>query len=229
MNTELNQSELLNLQGYVIYKNIIPNDFLEKVKKSSIILKENILQNNLLETPKEYGTPKFCRHLDMASKFDPELYELYTSNLMLSIAKDLLKKDSIYLFNDQLVVKMPHEEFSFVAHTDNTYGPDPQAAINGNFRTITCAWVITDLTENNGPISILNKQTNQWDTPLAKAGDLIVWDGNTTHQSGKNESDNPRIIWVLVYSTHNLSQIKNVNDLGDMNTVDFTRFHTIKV
>jgi ectoine hydroxylase-related dioxygenase (phytanoyl-CoA dioxygenase family) len=124
---------------------------------------------------------------------------------------------------------MPYEDFSFIVHTDNTYGPDPQAAINGTFRTITCAWVVTDFTENNGPISILNKQTNQWDTPLAQAGDLIVWDGNTLHQSGKNESNNPRVAWVLVYSTHNLSQMKNVNDFDDMSTVDFTRFHTLKV
>ena len=26
---------------------------------------------------------------------------------------------------------------------------------------------------------LLNKQTNEWDTPLPKKGNIIVWNGNT--------------------------------------------------
>ena len=37
--------------------------------------------------------------------------------------KFYLMRDKIYLFNDQVVVKLPNEEFSFEPHRDNQFKP----------------------------------------------------------------------------------------------------------
>ena len=41
-----------------------------------------------------------------------------------------------YLFNDQVVVKLPNSGFVFEEHADNWYGPDPDGALEGKFKTI---------------------------------------------------------------------------------------------
>ena len=53
----------------------------------------------------------------------------------------------------------------------------------------------------------LNEENNEWDTPLPKKGDIIVWDGNTLHKSSINKTDKERVVWVCVYTTHDMKTI----------------------
>ena len=72
---------------------------------------------------------------------------------------------------DSLVMRMSDEDFEFEEHTDNQYGPNNELAKLNGFKTITCAWILDDFTHENGPISILNNETNQYQLFNNYAGD----------------------------------------------------------
>lgn len=222
-------SDQFNRIGYVHFEQVIPLADMQTVRDIGLAMKSEILDGNLLEKPKDFGAPVYSRSIDMSSKLNDKLTGLCASPWLIKIAKTILNKESIYLFNDQIVIKMPMEDFLFPAHADNWFGPDPQAAETGKFRTITCCWVLDDMTEFNGPISIIDSETNEWVTPMAKAGDLLIWDGNTMHKSNINTSENPRCVWLQIFATHDISHMRNVNDRPYVAPVDFTRFHSVKI
>ncbi len=181
--------------GYIVIPNCIPITDIENCKNLCLSIRNS-----------EYN-----KVISVASFLSPELFEYYTSDFMYDIATQLLETDELYLFNDQIVVKLPNEDFKFEKHTDNAYGPHNELALKGVFKTITCAWVLDDFTKENGPVSILNTNTNQWDVPLPKKGDMIIWDGNTLHESSINQTNKERAVWLCVYSTHDLTSIKPFN------------------
>ncbi len=195
-----------NKAGYVILESVIPADYLETAQRVTIELKQYLIDEGLIGTEKDFGAPFYWSGIDMAGMLSKELYDMYTSDFMHEIASKYLEAEP-YLFNDQIVVKMPNEEFQFSPHYDNQYGPDPEGAVKGHFKTITCAWILDDFTESNGPISLQHKETGEWSIPLPKAGDIMIWDGNTTHESGINRDINSRRIWLNVYSTINMSTL----------------------
>lgn len=202
--------EKFNNKGFILYENFIPQETLKRAKNITLSIKKDVIDKELLGTKKNFGVKFYWRGVDMASVLSDELYEMYTSDFMFNVAKDLLETDEIYLFNDQITTKLPNEDFVFQKHTDNELGPNNEMALNNEFRTITCCWVLDDFNENNGPIFILDKETDTWVRPLPKAGDMLVWDGNTPHYSEKNTTDTPRSAWVLVYSNRDLTKIPSV-------------------
>ena len=187
--------EKFKKQGYVIIPNCISDDKIEDCK--NICLSIRTSDNNQVNL--------------VASLSSADLFKYYTSDFMYDIATELLETDEIYLFNDQIVIKLPNEDLKFEKHTDNSWGPYNELALEGVFKTITCAWILDDFTIDNGPVSILNKQTNEWDIPLPKKGDMVIWDGNTLHESSINQSNKERAVWLCVYSTHDLTSIKPFN------------------
>lgn len=221
--------EQFSKTGYAHYKQVIPMHSVKLVRDIGLSMKQHILDSDLLENPKNFGAPVYSRSIDMASRLNETLETMYASEWMVNIAKSLLNQDTIYLFNDQFVVKLPNEDFAFPAHTDNWFGPNPSAAEQGLYKTITCCWVLDDMTENNGPISILTNDTHEWITPLAATGDMLVWDGNTPHKSTLNTSENPRCVWLQIYASKNIAEMKNVNPHHPISSVDFSRFHSIKL
>jgi len=213
--------ETFRMNGYIILNNCIPENELEKVREISMRLKEQIVTENLIGKPKEFGVPVFWKGIDMASKFEPQLFPIYTSRMMYEIASRLLATSDIFLFNDQIVTKLPNEDFEFKPHCDNQYGPNLELAQKGEFQTITCAWILDDLNEKNGAISFLNLNTNKWETPLVNAGSIMVWDGNTIHLSKGNQTDKPRRIWLLIYSSKDINTVES-------NLSYFKNFHNKK-
>lgn len=204
--------------GYVVIPGAIADEMIAKVRHISIALKQRMNEEHLPGDKKEFGVPVYWKGIDMASVHDKQLFDLYTQPFMYEFASTLLETPDVYLFNDQVVCKMPDEDFVFDAHCDNQYGPNPELARQGVFKTITCCWVIDDLTEENGAISFRNKHTGEWETPYAKSGSLMAWDGNTVHASGKNNSNAPRIVWLLIYANAEVAEIPS-----DANY--FNRFH----
>ena len=182
-------------QGYIVIPNCLSNTIIEDCKNICLSIR------NSTE----------IKVISVASFVSSELFKYYTSDFMYDIATELLETDTIHLFNDQIVVKLPNENFKFEIHSDNAYGPHNDLALKGEFKTITCAWILDDFTEENGPVSILNKQTNEWDTPLPKKGDMVIWDGDTLHHSSINKSNKERAVWLCVYSTHDLTSFKPYN------------------
>ena len=193
--------------GYIVIEDFISLNQSEELKNTCYSIKKEIVEKKLEGTPKPFGFEKYWKGLDMASTQAPKLYEFYTSRKMYNVAKLFLETKDVYLFNDQIVVKLPKEDFSFAEHTDNQFGPSNQMALNGDFKTITCCIILDDFTESNGPISILNKKTNRWDRPLPKKASMMIWDGNTLHKSDINKSDTERCVWLCIYSTMDLTTI----------------------
>ena len=187
-------------QGYIHLKNIIEPNLLSLTRDLSIDLKHKYKEFE--GQPRENGSGKFWKGLEMASTLDTRLYDSYTSPTMLELAKTYLEVEEPYLFNDQVVVKLPNDDFTFSPHFDNQYGPNPEAALRGEFKTINCCQILTDMDLETGPLSCLNLKTNTWDTLPAKAGDIVIIDGNTLHSSTANTSDNVRVLYACVYSTH---------------------------
>ena len=58
-----------------------------------------------------------------------------------------------FLFNDQIVVKEPHEEFDFEPHRDNQYGPYPN---DETLLTINCMLVLDNFTNEKATVNVVD-------------------------------------------------------------------------
>lgn len=200
--------------GYIHLKNMISPEDVDVCKEICMFLKKRNEIELINSNEKPFGFGVHWKGIECASFLSDKLYEFYTSEMMHNLATKILDTDKVYLFNDQVVIKLPNEDFDFIEHTDNQYGPNNEQALNGKFKTITCCWVLDDFTSENGYIDILNKKTNQWETLLPKSGDIMIWDGNTLHRSGINKSNKERAVWLCVYSTTNMTKVPSI-DNGD--------------
>ena len=213
--------------GYVIYKNKLPLEYITIVQEITLDVRKKILSENLKGKSKLYGGMQHWDGLEMASMEHERLFDLYTSDLMYDIAKELLDTEEIYLFNDQIVTKLPNDGFKFNPHTDNELGPNKKLASEGFYRSITCCWVLDDFTENNGPIVLMNKKTNEYETIYPKTGDIAVWDGETLHYSNENVSDKPRRVWLQIYTTKDITNIPSIKNFKRYYGQSFIKGNTI--
>ena len=187
-------------QGYIHLKNVIDPIKLAETRRLAISLKQEYKDKD--GEGRDNGTGKFWLGLEMASTLDPRLWHYYTDPVMFELAKSLLQVNEPYLYNDQVVVKLPGDDLHFEPHYDNQYCKDPEAALRGEFKTINfCLYNI--MPEETGPLSCFNNETQQYDLLPADAGDIIAIDGNTP-QSEPNKSDNPRCLYACVYSSEKI-------------------------
>mgnify|MGYP003684302525 FL=1 len=196
-----------NKQGYIHLKGIINSQLLSFTRYHSIELKKYYKQFE--GQPRDNGSGTYWKGLEMASTLNPLLFEAYTDSTMLEIAKSFLQVDEPYLYNDQVVVKLPGDDLHFEPHYDNQYCKDPEAALRGEFKTINCCQILTDMPEETGPLSCFNNQTQQYDLLPANAGDIIVIDGNTLHSSTINRSNKIRALYACVYSSHSIGNFQS--------------------
>lgn len=171
-------------KGWVIIEDAVPTEYLQIVKEKGLYLREN--------------STKFSswRGVSCASKYDKKLWDCYTAPFMYEIAQRILG-DQIWLFNDQIVYKLPNDNFAFPPHCDNQYGNENK---NGQIHTINCSWILDDFLVDNGALSLLNKDNEEWVTPYPQEGDIIVINGNTIHKSKSNKSNKERGLYACVYS-----------------------------
>lgn len=203
MDKELEQ---FNRAGYVVIRNVIPADILEDVKKRSIDLKYKYL--NRVGEMRHNGSGSFWQGLELASTLDPNLWKSYTAPFMYDIAKKFLQTEP-YLFNDQIVVKLPNDSFGFDVHWDNQYGPDPEGAIQLKFKTINCSWSLTPMDHINGQLQCMDASTGIWYDIPTNAGDIVIMDGNTLHKSTANESEFPRCLYACVYTSEAMGNFQS--------------------
>ena len=188
---------------YNIIENIIPTDIVEYLQRYTTEIKQRIKEHE--GKPKSNGSGIYWKGLDMASSCDlsskeenKKLYDIYTSKFMYDIITSYIPTP--YLFNDQIVVKEPNEEFSFEPHRDNQYGPFPN---DEELLTINCMLVLDDFTKENGAISILD---DEWITLYPKVGDVLMIEGNTLHSSKINLSNHSRRAYLCVYSNKSIGK-----------------------
>ena len=186
-------------QGFIHLENVIEPSLLARTRFLAITLKKKY--QKFEGHPRRNGSGVFWKGLEMASTLDSELYPIYTSPMMLELAQTYLEMDNPFLFNDQVVVKLPKEDFVFNPHFDNQHGVDPVGALRGDFKTVNFCQILTNMPLETGPLSCLNKATNEWEVIPAKAGDIIAIEGNTMHSSTANTSDKIRALYACVYSS----------------------------
>ena len=194
-------------QGFIHLKNVIDKELLEYTRDLAIKMKYKYISS--VGKPREWGTGVFWAGYEMASKLDSNLFSSYTSKIMYDLSSTFLETEEPYLFNDQVVVKLPGEGFAFEPHYDNQYGPNPTAAANGDYRTVNISWMLNDMPTETGPLICLNSKTGKYEEIIAQAGDIVAIEGNTLHGSNQNVSSNIRGLYACVYSTHPIGDYHN--------------------
>lgn len=188
---------------YELLENIIPKQMIEYLQSYTSTVKKRIkpIEGN----PKPNGSGVYWKGLDMASSFEfatddenEKLYHIYTSNFMYNLITKYIPEP--YLFNDQIVVKEPFEQFDFKPHYDNQFGPHPN---DKSLLTINCMLVLDDFTPENGAIKVFDKE---WVTLYPKKGDVLLIEGNTLHSSEMNKSDSIRRAYLCVYSNKSIGE-----------------------
>ena len=216
-------------KGYTILSSIIPKEYLDIARKEVILLDLWRWDNNI-EGDKDFGNGIWWKGFDMATKFSPKLMELYKSSFMYELATSFHKTQDIYFFNDEIVTKYPNERNKFFLHTDNEFGPIPEEAQNGDYRMINFYWMLDDVGPDSGVICLQDinepreieecKYLDDWETPpgnkweeaYCKAGDLLVFNGNTLHYSKTNNTDKVRRAWATQYTTKPIGNLPYLNE-----------------
>lgn len=188
---------------YKLIENIVPSDVVSYLQDYTLEIKDRI--KPYIGKPKSNGSGVYWQGLDMASKCpissdleNKKLYDVYTSQFMFDLIKEYIPDP--FLFNDQIVVKDPNEEFEFTSHYDNQFGPTPD---DKELTTINCMLVLDDFTDSNGAIEVYD---DEWIRLHPKVGDILMIDGFTLHRSFKNNSDSIRRAYLCVYSNKSIGK-----------------------
>jgi hypothetical protein len=171
------------LRGWELISEVIPKSQIDAIKENAL--------------PMRHKSHEFSKWdgISCAGRFNGDLMEFYTSDAMRSVAESILGSKT-YLFNDQVVYKLPHDGMTFEAHFDNQYGTN----IDGSIHTVNLSVVLDDFTPWNGTLSLQNEDDGEWVTVYPKAGDIIAIRGSTLHKSTENISMSPRGLYACVYT-----------------------------
>jgi len=183
-----NDLQFYKKHGWVHLQKKISEDVVHELQTRSIKLRKWV--NDKIGQPCKYGGDTHWKGVGCAGMYDTYLLDFYKSNLMIDIAKKLLNTEDVWLYNDQVVVKLPNDNFEFEEHTDNSIGGN----FNEGGNTINMSVILTDFTDENGTLQLRDTKI------YPKAGDIVVIHGDTPHQSNPNNSDKPRCLYACVYS-----------------------------
>lgn len=159
-----------------------------------------------LGAEKPYGSGVYWQGVDSLSMVNKKLFRIYTSDL----TKETLRIfcEEAHCFIEEAIVKMPGEDFMYSEHVDRVGGVS--ALDNPLYDQTTLAWVLTDLTEENGALEIKEGE-GEYFPVYAKAGDMLVWNDRLWHRSGPNLSDEPRVIWINFFTKYPIGKRPEVN------------------
>jgi ectoine hydroxylase-related dioxygenase (phytanoyl-CoA dioxygenase family) len=147
----------------------------------------------------------------------PEVRRFLFSDLMAQIARTALG-DTVYLFNEQYVVKAAERGMRFSWHQDSGFIDYPHAPY------LTCWITLDDVSEANGTVYLLpyeragtrdvvphvrDEETNDMigyfgddpgDPVLVPAGSIACFSSTIFHRSGPNTTEHMRRVYVAQYS-----------------------------
>jgi hypothetical protein len=139
---------------------------------------------------------------------------------MYNLAIQFIVED-VYLFNDQIVYKLPDEKFGFNAHYDNQYGPNSDNKIH----TVNFCCALDDF---ESPLDVKDCTSGEWSSLYPNRGDVIAIRGDTYHSSPYHRGDNPRGLYACVYTEEplylkNFYYSKFTQDLISTSYIDVTK------
>jgi ectoine hydroxylase-related dioxygenase (phytanoyl-CoA dioxygenase family) len=157
------------------------------------------------------------RYFVHAYETSPAVRGFLNSDLMVEIARAALG-DTVYLFNEQYVVKAAERGMRFGWHQDSGFIGYPHT------RYLTCWIALDDVSEANGTVSLLpyaragtrdivahlrDEETNDMigyfgddvgDPVVVPAGSMACFSSTVFHRSGPNATDHIRRVYVAQYS-----------------------------
>jgi ectoine hydroxylase-related dioxygenase (phytanoyl-CoA dioxygenase family) len=161
------------------------------------------------------------RYFVHAYDSSPEVRRFLFSDLMAEVARTALG-DTVYLFNEQYVVKAAERGMQFSWHQDSGFIDYPHA------RYLTCWIALDDVSEANGTVYLLayaragmrdvvahvrDEETNDMvgyfgddagDPVVVPAGSIVCFSSTVFHRSGPNTTDHMRRVYVAQYSAEPL-------------------------
>lgn len=186
---------MLEHRGYQILRNVVPSEMTEAIYTEGLRLRTDWTRYS-----EWMGIPCASRFSYILSKF----YRSY----MPQFARQFME-DDIYYFNDQMVMKLPHDNLVFEPHYDNYYGPNR----NGEIQTINLSVILNDITDECGGFRV--RDNGRWKDLTLKRGDILAIDGNTMHMSGENKSSQPRGVYACVFTRKPLGMTDYWSDKVD--------------
>jgi len=170
-------------EGWVHIKSAIPQHQINNLRTKAILWREWV--DTRIGQPTKMGPPKHWKGLGCAGAYDEYLLEFYRSDLMYEYSSTLLETKDVWLYNDQLVVKLAEDSFQFKTHTDNeTKGTN----------SVNLCVILDDFTDLNGTLQIKNQKI------YPRAGDIVAIHGDTPHSSKPNHTNKPRCLYACVYT-----------------------------
>ena len=151
----------------------------------------------------------------------PAVERFMASDLMVEIAQAALG-DTVYLFNEQYVVKAAERGMPFSWHQDSGFIDYPHRPY------LTCWIALDDMTEANGTVYVLpysragtrdvvthtrDEESNDLvgylgddpgDPVIVPAGSIVCFSSTLLHRSGNNTTDRVRRVYVVQYSAEPL-------------------------
>jgi ectoine hydroxylase-related dioxygenase (phytanoyl-CoA dioxygenase family) len=130
------------------------------------------------------------------------------SDRMVEVARAALG-DTVYLLNEQYVVKAAERGLPFGWHQDSGFIPYPHRPY------LTCWIPLDDVSAANGTVNLLpyDRATNDLigydgddpgETLTAPAGSIVAFSSTVLHRTGPNTTDRPRRAFIAQYSAEPL-------------------------
>ncbi|GAB5593861.1 hypothetical protein Unana1_08761 [Umbelopsis nana] len=225
----LSDKQLLHFaeKGYVVYEHALSRDQVEALHQEADILLNHIL-NQELDLVHDLGCiiePLACGYIDCLPEHYRANVSTYTQqrDLILdnthAVASDLLfrviprwsaqllRSDTIYLLNEQYIIKPPSSgsKSSFRWHTDGEYLPANEQHIN----SVACWTALDDVNEvrdalfeqDNGSLIIRPMDGSPEYTVKVPSGSIVFLSNKVVHKSTANGSRRFRRAFMPQYSS----------------------------
>lgn len=154
--------------------------------------------------------PHLCGYYDEDNERTPPELTSCVLHKFGQYAQDLLKmygKDTVYLLNEQYVVKPPNtNQAKFGWHQDILYLTPAQQQ---KHRIVSVWTPLDDVDEGNGTIMIMDPHTSTKFSVYVPAGSAVFMDGTLSHCSAGNHSSRFRSVFMPQFS---LDKVVNNDD-----------------
>jgi len=230
------QREQYQEEGYMILENRIPSDMLTMLREECHYFVG--YQDGQMDAREEgsAGITHRGRRYFIANRYrmSHRMNQFLFSDLMADVARATLG-DTVFLFNEQWVVKGPEKGMKFGWHQDSGYVRYGWAQ-SPHRPYLSCWCPLDDVNEENGTVYILphsrggtknraidhehESGTNdligyKGDDPgipvICPAGSIVAFSSYTLHRSGANTSRNMRRVYLAQYSGERI-----LNQHGDL-------------
>jgi ectoine hydroxylase-related dioxygenase (phytanoyl-CoA dioxygenase family) len=205
-------------EGYFVLNGIVPPDDLDALRgECQRFVDERDREMDRLGVDKLDLDHRGSRYFVHAYRKSPAVERFLSSDLMAQIARAALG-DTIYLFNEQYVVKAAEQGMKFGWHQDSGF-------IDYAHRPYVTCWIaLDDMTEANGTVYLLpysragtrdvvehvrDQETgdlvgyfgdDSGDPVIVPAGSIACFSTTLLHRSGPNTTDRMRRVYVAQYS-----------------------------